>query len=84
MAALPYRDFEDMIAGMFVTRAMQGVLENEGTLTTAFDLAFLGKVIGRLIDLGLFDEWSKPAWLDGGDEQAQGGDTTRPTRDGMA
>ena len=64
MAALPYRDFEDMIAGMFVTRAMQGVLENEGTLTTAFDLAFLGKVIGRLIDLGLFDEWSKPAWLD--------------------
>jgi len=64
MAALPYRVLEDMIAGLHVQRVMKGALEGEGTLSTAFDLVFLGKVIGRLIELGLFEDWSTLGWLD--------------------
>jgi len=63
-ATLPYLAFEKFLDLVGVPRVLEHVLVSESVLTTSFELPFIAQVLGRLIDLGLFEGWPKHEWLD--------------------
>ena len=62
-ATLPYLAFEKFLDLVGVPRVLEHVLVSESVLTTSFELPFIAQVLGRLIDLGLFEGWPKDEWF---------------------